>query len=285
MAAENALARRVMQLEVGGGVSLHVEELGPSDSVDRAGPTNLRSSASPVILVHGLLVGNMATFYFTLAPLLAKTRRVVLYDLRGHGTSTRAKTGYDVPTMARDLACVAERVAGAPATIVGHSYGAVVAMDLAKERPELVEKLVVIEAPLPPSGLEELDSFVGKDPEAMLEALPEGLRAVVASGGRRGRRFVDAMRFLATESSLFDDLRGAKDFSDEELARIACPTLAVYGTRSSCRPVGKRLAHMLPRASLVEIEGGHFLPIESPGPLSDRVVPFVNASTPRSIPG
>lgn len=255
-----------MHLEVEDGVTLHVEVLGEGRAND--GP--------PVVMLHGLLVGNMATWYFTAAPALAARHKVVLFDLRGHGLSARARSGYDVATMTRDLSAVVERVAGAPAIVVGHSYGAVVAMNFAKAHPERVSKLVAVEAPLPPTELRELSDFLGRSPEEMLDALPALLRDAVISRKRSGRRFVESMSFLATESTLFTDLKRAEDFSDDELRAITCPTLAVYGTRSSCLPAGRRLARHSPRATLVELEGGHFLPMEAPTALSGALTGFID---------
>ena len=243
------------------GVTLHAQELG---------------SGPPVVMLHGLLVGNMTTWYFSAAPELAKHHRVILFDLRGHGLSERAARGYDVETMSRDLEAVIETLAKEPAIVVGHSYGAVVALARALRQPELVTKLAAVEAPLPPSRLEELEGFLGKTPDAMLDALPEVLRDALVGGGRRGRRFVEAMRFLAQESSLFDDLRRAEDIADDALAKLACPLLAVYGRGSSCRKVGDRLARVVPGARLEEIDGGHFLPLERPAALTQTIARFVD---------
>ena len=250
-----------MQYRTNDGVTLHVQELG---------------SGPPVVMLHGLLVGNMTTWYFSAAPALAKRHRVIAYDLRGHGMSERAARGYDLATMARDLEAIVDEVAEEPVDLVGHSYGAAVALTFALRRPERVKKLCLVEAPLPASHLEELESFLGRSPDEMLGALPGILRDAFAGGGRRGRRFVEALRFLAQESSVFQDLRQAEDIPDARLAALALPLLAVYGKQSSCRPVGARLARVVPGARLVELEGGHFLPLEAPGPLTDAIGSFLD---------
>jgi pimeloyl-ACP methyl ester carboxylesterase len=252
-----------MHVAAAEGVTLHAQELGPADG-------------APVVMLHGLLVGNMTTWYFSAAPELAKRHRVILFDLRGHGMSTRAKSGYDVATMTRDLEAVVEEVARGPVALVGHSYGATVALAYALRRPERVTKLAVVEAPLPPSRLDELEGFLGKSPDQMLGALPEMLRDAVVGGGRRGRRFVEAMRFLAQESTLFSDLSRAEDIADDALARLACPLLAVYGTGSSCLHVGRRLARVVPGAKLEEMPGGHFLPLERAAALTEVLARFVD---------
>jgi pimeloyl-ACP methyl ester carboxylesterase len=140
-----------------------------------------------------------------------------------------------------------------------------------------VRKVAVVEAPLPPSKIAELDSFLRAKPDQMLEALPHALRNLVARGGRRTARFADTLAFLTRGSSLLDDLRSAEDLPDDALAALACPLLAVYGTQSSCRPVGERLARTVRGARLVELEGGHFLPLEAPRALSDVLTGFLHA--------
>jgi pimeloyl-ACP methyl ester carboxylesterase len=143
------------------------------------------------------------------------------------------------------------------------------------ERPDRVAKLVLVEAPLPPSRLEELDSFLGRPPEAMAEALPDVLRDALGRKGRQARRFVESLRFLTTETSLLEDLRAARDVDDSAIAAVGCPILCVYGSHSSCLPVGRRIARLAPRARLVEIEGGHFLPVEAPASVGTAIAEFV----------
>jgi pimeloyl-ACP methyl ester carboxylesterase len=251
-----------MRFATDDGVELHVEELG-------AGP--------PVIMLHGLLVGNMTTWYFTAAPDLARTHRVILFDLRGHGLSERARTGYDVARMTDDLTSLVDRFTDEPVVLVGHSYGALVALTFALRRPDRVRKLVVVEAPLPPSRLEEFVAFLHGSPADMIQALPDTMRDAVRSGRRQGARFADGIRFLARESSLLRDLSCAEDVSDEELAALRCPLLAVYGRQSSCRQVGARLAQVVPGARLVELAGGHFLPLDAPRALTDVLTRFIDA--------
>jgi pimeloyl-ACP methyl ester carboxylesterase len=222
------------------------------------------------------LVGNMTTWYWTAAPELAKRHRVILFDLRGHGLSERARAGYDVARMSRDLESVVGELTSGPVALVGHSFGALVALSFALRRPERVSKVAVVEAPLPPSKIAELQSFLSAAPDAMLEALPRALRTMVGHGGRRTERFTDTLAFLAKESSLLDDLRAAEDIPDDALASLQAPLLAVYGSRSSCRPVGERIARVVPGARFVELDGGHFLPIEAPRAVADVLAEFLH---------
>lgn len=253
------------------GVTFHTQELGP------------RAPGAPgVVMLHGLFTGSLAAWYFTAAPALARSRRVLLFDLRGHGRSERAPSGYDLATMAGDLdALAAAFQAGdgappAPLDLVGHSYGALVALRFALDHPARVRRLALVEAPLPPSRFGDLEEFAARAPAEMAEALPEGMRAAFGHTGRRSTRLIASLRFLAEESSLLADLRAEPDIPDTALARLSCPVLCVYGDRSSCRPVGDRLARALPDARLVVLPGGHYLHLDATEALTAALVEFLD---------
>jgi pimeloyl-ACP methyl ester carboxylesterase len=245
------------------GVRFHAQELGAGD----------RTS---VVMLHGLLIGTLAAWYFTAAPALAASRRVLLYDLRGHGRSERAKAGYDVATMSRDLAELAARFEARPIDLVGHSFGALVALRFALDHPTRVRRLVIVEAPLPPSSFHELGTFTARSPAQMIEALPEGLRSFVAQGGRKAARLMDSIRFLVAESSMIADLSAEPDIPDEELSRLDRPVLCVYGDRSSLCPVGDRLARAIPGARFEALPGGHYLHLDASADLTRLIVEFLD---------
>ncbi len=245
----------------GAEVALHVQLLGD------AGP--------PAVMLHGLLIGSLAAWYFTAAPALAQAHRVLLYDLRGHGHSDRTAGGYDLATLAGDLgALIDQQFPGEAVALIGHSYGALVALRFALDQPSRVARLALVEAPLPPSSLGDLDQLLARTPAEMVAALPEPLRAVLGAQGRRARKLLDRLRFLTAESTLLGDLRSAPDLADAELASVACPTLAVYGADSRCRPAGERLARSIPGARLVVLPGGHYLHLDSPAALSAELAAF-----------
>lgn len=246
------------------GLSFHAQRLG-----SRGRP--------PLVMLHGLLIGTLASWYFTAAPALAEEREILLYDLRGHGRSARVTSGYDVATMAADLDAMAATLGPGPVDLAGHSFGALVALRFTLDHPERVRRLALVEAPLPPSQLRELDQLTGRSPDELVASLPEGLRAAVAEGGRRARRFVDSIRFLTTETTLLGDLGKEPDIADAELGRLACPVLCVYGDRSSCRSVGERLARVVPTARLVVLPGGHFLHLDATASLTRELVAFFDA--------
>lgn len=249
------------------GLGFHVQELG-------AGP--------PVVMLHGLLVGSLASWYLTAAPVLARDHRVRVFDLRGHGRSERARTGYDVRTMAGDLAALAADL-DEPFDLVGHSWGGLVALRFALDHPGRVRRLAIVEAPLPPSRMTELTAFLtdGDGRQRLFDALAPLVCEAMNSGGRQTKRMRDSFGFLIRESSLLADLCAERDFANAELAHVACPTLLLYGDRSPCAPTGDRLARVLPEGRLIVLPGGHYLHVEARAQVAGALAEFLGERDPR----
>jgi esterase len=126
---------------------------------------------SSVILLHGLFgsASNLGIVARALAPVFS----VYSLDLRNHGRSPRADT-MSYGDMAADVAEFIERQALAPCHVLGHSMGGKVAMQLALDRPQLVNKLILADiAPVqyPPH---HDDVLAGLD--AVAAAAPQGRR-------------------------------------------------------------------------------------------------------------
>ena len=105
----------------------------------------------PVVFVHGLF--GQGKNWTTVAKGLADRHRVTLLDLPNHGHSPWTDR-VDYLDMAELVATELEHL-GEPVTLVGHSMGGKVAMQLALRRPELLRALVVVDiAPVsyPPTG-------------------------------------------------------------------------------------------------------------------------------------
>jgi pimeloyl-ACP methyl ester carboxylesterase len=99
----------------------------------------------PTVLVHGSLVDSST--WARVVPGLARGLSVLTYDRRGFGGSTAGARPRPVSTDTEDLAALLEATDFYPVHLVGHSYGAVVALRLADERPELVRSLSLHEPP------------------------------------------------------------------------------------------------------------------------------------------
>ncbi len=252
-----------MPLKRANGLVFHMQELG-------AGP--------PVAMVHGLVLGTLASFYFTIAHPLSRSRRVVLYDQRGHGLSEAVRHGFDLSTLASDLAGVLSEGAGipGPVDIVGHSYGGAVLLRFALDYPMRTRRLVLVDTPLPPFSAEEVRRFLTADPAALLAALPGKVAPDFMGGPKRwARRLEVAVRFRE-ETTLATDLAEEPGFTDEDLARIDFPVLCLYGAASEFRSTGELLASRLPHARLALLAGGHMLHTEAPSEMARMIEEFLD---------
>jgi pimeloyl-ACP methyl ester carboxylesterase len=121
----------------------HVAVEGVRFAVHRRDPPRHRRTV-PALLLHG--VPETALMWRRLAAELAADRIVLAPDLKGLGGSEPAGR-YDLPTLVRELAALALHEVDGPVDVVGHDWGGVIAIALSRSRPELVRRLVVVNAP------------------------------------------------------------------------------------------------------------------------------------------
>jgi pimeloyl-ACP methyl ester carboxylesterase len=98
---------------------------------------------SPILALHGL--ASSANWYERLAARLSRQFRVVAPDQRGHGQTTQSPSGYDWQTLASDAIRVLDHLGVEQASVLGHSWGGNVAINVAARYPERVSKLVMID--------------------------------------------------------------------------------------------------------------------------------------------
>ena len=155
-----------------------------------------------------------------------------------------------------------ETVGDEPAAIVGNSYGGYVALDFAARRPELVEKLVLLDAPLmdhdfSPEFMEYVEEEERLIEAGDLDAAVELNLAFWCPG------IADRVRPMAAASMEIENA----ELPDPPLEEIRTPTLVAVGEhdKPDFRAIAERLARELPNAELVVIDGaGHLPPLERP---------------------
>jgi 3-oxoadipate enol-lactonase len=101
------------------------------------------STATPVVLVHGL-GGCWQAWDFQIPFLEEQGYRVVAMDQRGHGKSSKPHSPYTVALLAQDVIGLTQQLGLRPFYLVGHSLGGMVSFHLAATRPDLVERLMII---------------------------------------------------------------------------------------------------------------------------------------------
>ena len=206
-------------------------------------------SGTPLLLIHGLLVsGDMFASVFDT---FAKSYRVLVPDLRGHGQSKHLAPPYTVEQHAHDLAMLLKSLSISSAIVLGYSQGGAVAQQLAIDYPHLVSRLILactyaynqitlqekLEAKITPwlIRLLSVTQFARLTTRMMGHLTPDQaklLETMIVSN--------EKLRMLeATKAMLSFDSRA-------RLGDIRCPTLVIAGANDTAVPLHH--AHMLAQA-------------------------------------
>ena len=264
------------------GIRLHYQQVGK-------GPD--------LVMVHGL-AANMAFWYLKVVPELASHFRVTVYDLRGHGRSDLAPSGYDVGSMGVDLSMLLEQVGIERAHLVGHSFGGAVALGYALDHPESVETLTLADATV--YALQPIDTGqdwaywdawrqqlagLGIEVPARMPKVAYGLLEELADprwqdarqrntsseffvpfGLWNGaRKAAERWLTLLRTTNAWREFQAPDSISLARLREFRRPVLLIYGARSRWLPTCQTLAETLPdRSVLVLPDVGHFHPLLRP---------------------
>ena len=256
------------------GVALHVQRLAPTGGEDA-----LASSRPLVVFLHGLVMDNLSSWYFTVATRASRDNPVLLYDLRGHGRSERPPTGYTLDDMVDDLGDLLDAEgADEPVELVGNSFGGTLALAFAARHPDRVSGLALVDAGHSAAGwgrrMAETLRLTG---EARAQAIAENFQSWLGRHSKRKRtRLADTALGLVEGTSLVDDLERSHDLTPRELRDIACPALLVYGEASDVIDDGRALASALPDATLEVLPGcSHSVLWEATDHLRDRLLAWL----------
>ncbi len=169
----------------------------------------------PLVMLHGLEA--TADTWRLLAPYMCGNHQVVAFDQRGHGLSDQPDDGYDLVTVAEDVVHGMAALGLGKVALVGHGWGARVALVLAARHPALVSHLVLVDCPHV-----EPKHWPGMTRERFLrETLPAEMFASRTA-------FLDAMRQEMTnfwspevEAILLSSIRELPDGKVEERLKLA----------------------------------------------------------------
>lgn len=225
---------------------------------------------------------------------LAETlgRAALAFDMPGHGKSGAPDPGRDYQAQCLDAAL--DFLTGGAMDLIGHSFGATVALRLAAERPDLVRRLVLIEpvffaaakgtaaydahkADLRPF----IDALEAGEPERAARIFTGMWGAGVAWEDMRAaqRQVLTAQIHIipAQDAALFHDNAGL--LAPGRLESLRAPVLLLEGGASPAiiGAISEALARRLPNARRQVIEGaGHMLPITHPDAVAAVAAPFLS---------
>jgi pimeloyl-ACP methyl ester carboxylesterase len=236
-----------------------------------------------VVFLHGLVMDNLSSWYFTVANPVAGFADVLLYDLRGHGKSERVVGGYALADMVEDLAVILDAVAGGRAAhLVGNSFGGLLALAFARAYPARAASLALVDAHLGGSGFgEQMAGTLSLEGEARDRKIAESFKDWLGRHSERKRnRLADAASELVRTTSLLADMRATPPMNASDLASIEAPVLAIYGERSELRAQGVAMLSGLARCEIVVVPGStHSVLWEATAQVRDEIVAFVRRVT------
>jgi pimeloyl-ACP methyl ester carboxylesterase len=241
-----------------------------------------------LLLIHGM-AGSYENWEAVIEP-LSRRYTIVAPDLPGHGASAPGAGDYSLGALAVGLRDLLLALGHDRATLVGHSLGGGIAMQLAYAFPELTERLVLVSSGglgpevsplLRAAALPGADLFIAataKPGRLAGAALERGLAAVglrpntdVAVVARGYASLTDGDRraaFLATLRSVISSGGQLVDGRDRLYLSAGVPVLIVWGARDPIIPVRHaRGAHeSIPGSRLEIFDGvGHLPQLEAPG--------------------
>jgi pimeloyl-ACP methyl ester carboxylesterase len=243
-------------------------------------------SGPDVVLVHGL-TGDLSIWFLCRAMQeLGGSHRVTAYDLRGHGYSDVPPDGYTSADHAGDLVALMDQLGIDRASVVGHSFGGVIALHAAVLAPERVEAVVLSDPYFPAlRHLEDVSrwghwrDFRQEAHEAGVELSDEHwydlgrfFDQVLHLDGERLLRFRQAVGLPALNRLLRlgrttcgDDSKVEAGLTVERIARVDLPVLALYGESSPFLATAAFLEAHLSQCRTAIVPGAkHRAPEENP---------------------
>jgi len=262
------------------GVQVHYQEAG-------------ELSAPPLLLIHGFASSNLV-WSKVLLPLGAAGFRVIAPDLLGYGYSGKPREqDYTIASQARMVMGLLRQLNIARVCLVGSSYGGAVAATIALDRPELVEKLVLVGAVTnnKPTRYLLMRLFGSPIIGDILSPLVVGSRRLLRLRMKRvydrhawplDERRVQARHLpLATRGTHRAIIRTVRSWDAERISRDAHllrePTLILWGDRDREVPLadGQHLQQEIPHSRLfVFRECGHLPHEEYPAKFTELVSEF-----------
>ena len=251
---------------------------------------DVHGEGPPLILIGGLGFGRWG--FFKQVPAFSRHFRTITFDVRGE----RALKG-GVADLSAYVVALLEHLNVRKTHVLGTSLGGFVAQELALERPDLVDKLVLVCTSYGRGGPESISPWalmdmIGLPSLSTGKAVRRGLETATSDAYRaeKPEEFERIVRWrLADSPSLsayYEQMRaGARFDARADVEHITSPTLVIHGAEDRYVPVANAaaLAEAIPDAKLrVLDDAGHLVFIERFADVNREVVTFLKPRKPRS---
>lgn len=233
------------------------------------------STTETVVMIHGIFT-NLSVYYFSIAQELAKKYHVVLYDLKGHGLSETADSGYDLQSMSEDLLGILHELNLSKVHLTGYSYGGLIALYMAIHHSDTIDKLVIIETPDLNDGQSRplLEGYNKPFLDQYLKGL--SVSTSIVPSQRKINKTHQQVQFLFEHTTLKKDLSQDLNLFNEIVKNpIECETLLLYATQTECDNAARFLHQHIKNSSLYYGEGDHNIPVQIPEWIVDKMMKFL----------
>lgn len=236
----------------------------------------------PWLLLHGLASSALA--WRPVVPrLVGEGCRLIVPELSVLGGSVCPEGGLAISDGVEAAATLIKReFGGGPVTVAGQSLGGWMAVRLAMARPELVSRLVLVDAGgYRNQDWDRIEQLVTVTEPAHVTPLYGALFRRVPPSLRIGRGVFFRAYSSPAVHAILSKLRLEDTYDDRDLARLDQPAALIWGEHDGLFTVGtaERMAAALPRGRLYEIPGcGHAIQWECPEALADAVAEFHRAT-------
>ena len=257
---------------------------------------------APIVLLHCYACS--LRWWDRLAPLLTPTHRVIRVDLLGFGGSEKPASGYSVDDQAQLVAGALNKLGVQGAVVVGQSMGSAMAVSLAEQSSQLVDRVVdmSLAADNDSSSLPFLArlGYVPVIGEATYRLIPdfairEGFKDMFAPGFDIPEDFEDIIvdDYRSMTYTSYDEAQAAlEDFRDESplderLRGALVPVLAIFGEEDQVVDVSEATGDLqdVPGIRIETIPGvGHTPQIENPQKTADLILGFAEGAGPAVAP-
>ena len=265
--------------------------------LDVPAPTD--ATGAPIVLIHCYLCS--LEWWDELVPLLTENHRVIRIDLLGHGGSEKPSSGYSIPEQAGLVAGALSELDVQGAVVVGQSLGSAVAVALAEQSSQLVDRVVAMnQAPTNDSGGLPFLARLAYTPvlgQAMYRLTPDfAIRSnfgeAFAPDFEPSEEFEDDVIIPGYRAMTYTSFKEVpaelEDYRDEEslasrMTSAVVPLLVVLGSEDQVvdTPEAEEDWSAVPGVQLEVLDGvGHSPQVEAPEETARLIVDFAADAAP-----
>jgi len=250
---------------------------------------NLQSGKPVIFFVHGA-GGDADAWEFVRSQLLERGFGGISMDLRGHGYSAHPRNPkyYEIKNLTADIATILDQEKIDRVILIGHSYGAVVAIHFAIEYPERLNKLVII------SGSHSSPNYLRHKPLKVLANWIIDLAAIVSPTSKANwhsqypqGKFHKDYELFGLMRTIYHNSWGSYLLTSKQtlnldikfkLSKIKTPTLVIAGTSDSIFPhtVSTEIHGQIEGSKLELIDGAnHVVILNHPKQTAKLIIDFL----------